>query len=91
LQSHRTLTVGEHRDLLQSRRQEMQTETFEKEQRRRNGIEGTQRESLAANENETVNLPIRCIQIEATRLEKGTATPRRSFTPPKTPLPKIQP
>lgn len=43
-QSHRTLTVSEHHDLLQARRQEMQTETFKKEQRRRNGIEGTQSE-----------------------------------------------
>ena len=43
-QSHRTLTVGEHHDLLQARRQEMQTEPFKKEQRRRNAIEGTQSE-----------------------------------------------
>jgi transposase len=43
-QSHRTLTVGEHHDLLQARRQEMQTEPFKKEQRRRHAIEGTQSE-----------------------------------------------
>jgi len=43
-QAHRTLTVGEHHDLLQARRQEMQTEPFKKEQRRRNAIEGTQSE-----------------------------------------------
>jgi len=43
-QSHRTLTVTEHHDLLQARRREMQTEMFKKEQRRRNGIEGSQSE-----------------------------------------------
>lgn len=43
-QTHRTLTVSEYHDLLQARRQEMQTEPFKNEQRRRNGIEGTQSE-----------------------------------------------
>ena len=45
-QLHRTLTVSEHHDLLQSRRREMQTETFKENQRRRNAIEGTQSELI---------------------------------------------
>lgn len=43
-QSHRTLLVGEHHGFLQARRREMQTEDFQKEMHRRNGIEGTQSE-----------------------------------------------
>ena len=37
----RMLVVGEHHDHLQKRRREMQTETFRKAMRQRNGIEGT--------------------------------------------------
>lgn len=37
----RLLVVGVHHDLLQERRQQMQTESFKKIMRRRNGIEGT--------------------------------------------------
>ncbi|MBI5119096.1 transposase, partial [Candidatus Poribacteria bacterium] len=40
-QSHRTLLVGEHHDLIQSRRQEQKTEAFKKDMRHRNAIEGT--------------------------------------------------
>jgi transposase len=40
-QDHRTLVVGELHSLLQERRREMQTEAFQKEMCRRNGIEGT--------------------------------------------------
>jgi hypothetical protein len=47
-QKHRTIVVGEHHDLLQARRREMQTETFELEMHRRNGIEGTQSELVRA-------------------------------------------
>jgi transposase len=43
-QPHRTVTVGEHHDFLQARRKEMNTESFQKEMQRRNGIEGTQSE-----------------------------------------------
>jgi transposase len=43
-QDHRTFVVGELHTLLQDRRREMQTEAFEKEMQRRNGIEGTQSE-----------------------------------------------
>jgi len=41
---HRTIVVGEHHDLLQARRRDMQTEAFKKLMQRRNGIEGTQSE-----------------------------------------------
>lgn len=37
----RSLVVGEHHDLLQRRRREMQTEAFQKRMQQRNGIEGT--------------------------------------------------
>ena len=47
-QNHRTLVVGEWHSLLQARRLEMQTEAFQKEMHRRNGIEGTQSELLRA-------------------------------------------
>jgi len=40
-QTHRTLVVGEHHDLIQSRRREQKTETFAKEMQHRNAIEGT--------------------------------------------------
>jgi transposase len=43
-QSHRTLVVGEHHGFLQARRREMQTEAFQNEMHRRNGIEATQSE-----------------------------------------------
>ena len=47
-QAHRTLVVGEHHDLLQARRREMQTEAFQTEMHRRNAIEGTQSELVRA-------------------------------------------
>lgn len=40
-QTHRTLVVGEHHDLIQSRRQEQKSEEFTKDMRHRNAIEGT--------------------------------------------------
>jgi transposase len=43
-QRHRTLVVGEHHTLLQGRRQEQQTETFQQRMKHRNAIEGTQSE-----------------------------------------------
>jgi len=43
-QRHRTLVVGEHHTLLQSRRQEQQTEAFQARMKQRNAIEGTQSE-----------------------------------------------
>jgi hypothetical protein len=43
-QRHRTVVVGEHHTLLQSRRQEQQTETFQQRMKQRNAIEGTQSE-----------------------------------------------
>ena len=39
--SRRMLVVGEHHDLLQQRRREMQTDEFKERMRQRNGIEGT--------------------------------------------------
>ena len=45
---HRTITVGEHHDLLQARRREMQTQAYQLDMRRRNGIEGTQSELIRA-------------------------------------------
>jgi transposase len=43
-QRHRTVVVGEHHTLLQGRRQEQQTETFQQRMKHRNAIEGTQSE-----------------------------------------------
>lgn len=43
-QRHRTLVVGEHHTLLQSRRQEQQTDAFRQRMKHRNAIEGTQSE-----------------------------------------------
>jgi hypothetical protein len=43
-QRHRTLVVGEHHDLLQTRRQEQQTRPFKERMKHRNAIEGTQSE-----------------------------------------------
>jgi hypothetical protein len=43
-QGHRTLVVGEHHTLLQSRRQEQQTDAFKQRMKHRNAIEGTQSE-----------------------------------------------
>ena len=43
-QRHRTLVVGEHHTVLQARRQEQQTETFQQRMKHRNAIEGTQSE-----------------------------------------------
>lgn len=40
-QSHKSLVVGEHHDLIQARRKEQKTEAFAEEMHRRNGIEGT--------------------------------------------------
>jgi transposase len=40
-QSHRRLEVGEHHSLVQARRQEQKTESFQKEYQHRSGIEGT--------------------------------------------------
>lgn len=47
-QKHRTIVVGEHHDLLQARRRQMQTKAFQVEMHRRNGIEGTQSELVRA-------------------------------------------
>jgi hypothetical protein len=47
-QPHRTLTVGEHHTLLQARRREQQTATFQERMKHRNGIEGTQSELVRA-------------------------------------------
>lgn len=40
-QRHRSLVVGEHHDLLQARRREMETEAFAEQMKRRAAIEGT--------------------------------------------------
>jgi hypothetical protein len=40
-QTHRTLLVGEHHDLIQNRRQEQKTKVFKKDMQHRNSIEGT--------------------------------------------------
>jgi transposase len=45
---HRTLVVGEHHSVLQQRRQEQKTESFKKQMRHRNAIEGTQSELVRA-------------------------------------------
>lgn len=47
-QKHRTLVVGEHHSVLQSRRREQKTEAFAQEMKHRNGIEGTQSELVRA-------------------------------------------
>lgn len=47
-QSHRSLVVGEHHTLLQARRNEMKTEDFKRQMRKRNAIEGTQSELVRA-------------------------------------------
>ena len=47
-QKHRTLAVGEHHTVLQSRRREQKTEEFQKKAQRRNAIEGTQSELVRA-------------------------------------------
>jgi transposase len=43
-QKHRSLVVGEYHSVLQARRREQQTESFAREMKHRNGIEGTQSE-----------------------------------------------
>jgi hypothetical protein len=40
-QSHRTLLVGEHHDLIQARRREQRTAAFQTDMHHRNGVEGT--------------------------------------------------
>ena len=40
-QKHRTLLVGEHHDLIQARRLEQKTASFQQDMRHRNAIEGT--------------------------------------------------
>jgi transposase len=40
-QKHRSLTVGEHHEFLQQRRQEQSSEAFQQQMHRRNAIEGT--------------------------------------------------
>ena len=47
-QRHRSLVVGEHHTLLQSRRQEQQTHAFKVRMKHRNAIEGTQSELVRA-------------------------------------------
>jgi len=47
-QKHRTIVVRELHSLLQARRREMQTDEFQQEMHRRNGIEGTQSELVRA-------------------------------------------
>jgi transposase len=47
-QPHRTLTVGEHHTLIQTRRRAMKTEAFAHDMQRRNGIEGTISELVRA-------------------------------------------
>ena len=47
-QSHRSLTVGEHHTVLQTRRHEQKTEEFAQRMRERNAIEGTQSELVRA-------------------------------------------
>ncbi|RPJ60128.1 MAG: hypothetical protein EHM23_11500 [Acidobacteria bacterium] len=47
-QKHRTILVRELHSLLQARRREMQTDEFQQEMHRRNGIEGTQSELVRA-------------------------------------------
>jgi transposase len=47
-QTHRTIEVGQYHTLLQARRREMQTQAFQQDMRRRNGIEATQSELVRA-------------------------------------------
>jgi len=47
-QRHRSLVVGEHHTLLQSRRQEQRTPAFQQRMKHRNAIEGTQSELVRA-------------------------------------------
>jgi len=47
-QRHRTILVGQYHTLLQARRHEQRTEEFKAKARRRNAIEGTQRELVRA-------------------------------------------
>jgi hypothetical protein len=47
-QKHRMVVVGQHHSLLQTRRQEQQTEPFKKRMKHRHGIEGTQSELVRA-------------------------------------------
>lgn len=47
-QLHRTINVGEHHTLLQSRRRQMETPEFKQAMYRRNAIEGTQSELIRA-------------------------------------------
>jgi hypothetical protein len=47
-QRHRTLVVGEHHTVLQTRRQEQQTDAFKQRMKHRNAIEGTQSELVRA-------------------------------------------
>jgi hypothetical protein len=47
-QKHRTLVVGQHHTPLQARRREMKTESFQKQMKQRNAIEGTHSELARA-------------------------------------------
>lgn len=47
-QKHRTLVVGQYHTPLQARRQEMKTESFQKQMKQRNAIEGTHSELARA-------------------------------------------
>lgn len=47
-QRHRTITVGQHHDVLQARRREQRTQEFKIKAHRRNAIEGTQSELVRA-------------------------------------------
>ncbi len=47
-QRHRSLVVGEHHTVLQTRRQEQQTHGFKQRMKHRNAIEGTQSELVRA-------------------------------------------
>jgi transposase len=47
-QRHRTLVVGEYHEVLQERRREQKTATFQERMHQRNGIEGTQSELVRA-------------------------------------------
>ena len=47
-QKHRTLVVGQHHTPLQTRRREMKTESFQKQMKQRNAIEGTHSELARA-------------------------------------------
>ncbi len=47
-QRHRTITVGEHHAILQTRRREQRTDAFKERMKHRNAIEGTQSELVRA-------------------------------------------